>query len=160
MPWNVVDPEITLNNELPLFAEFVSGYFQHGNLSTRNADVLNFQAHGFSLRPPSVYSIAAAGRASIIELTDSVKLDIPLQFFLSQALASYETLYDKNVLSTLPNMKTFLFCGEHSPAFAIHTAWEVQNDDLAHGGGFIKVKILNGLLNHLVCLLPQFVDIY
>lgn len=93
--------------------------------------------------------MVAAGRGSIIEPTESAKLDIPYQFFLPQLLASYQALYDKNISSTLPNLKNFLFSGEHSPAFSVHAAWEVQDDDQAHGGGFIKVKLLSNL-HHLV----------
>lgn len=146
-PMNVIDKTIPKKSEIPFFVWWVSSYFQHGDLSKRSHEELEYHAPGFN-RPPTVYSLASADRLSVVESGAALKADVPYQVFLRpQFLASYNSLFSKELKDLLPNLKAFLISGEHSAAFSPSTAWMVQDHDKEHGGGFIKAKILRGF-NH------------
>jgi pimeloyl-ACP methyl ester carboxylesterase len=149
VPWTIFDVTIPERYEIALFAEWVAGYFQHGDLSTRNADVLSFLPHGFNLRPPTVYSIARANRSSIMDLSDNSKLEIPYQLnFIPQLLVQYEYLYTPEFKALFPNTKNFFIGCEQTASFGPITTWKIQDDDKAAGGGFIKAKLIPGI-NHM-----------
>lgn len=135
---------------MPFFAWWVSSYFQHGDLSTRDSDELQFHVPGFNLRPPTVYDIVSAGRQSILETGPPAKTDIPYQiYFFPQFLASYNAIYSEEIRALYPNLKVFFIGGEHSAAYGPATTWMIQDHDKEHGGGFIKAKLLKGI-NHFV----------
>lgn len=103
-----------------------------------------------------MYDIVAAGRGSVIEIEDSTKLEIPFQVnFGAQLSASFQAIYSKDLYAVIPNLKNFYIGGEHTLGFGPFTVWAVQDDDKAHGGGFITAKILSGI-NHMVRLLLGF----
>lgn len=154
-PLTAVDPTIPEDSELPMFTEFVAGYFQHGNLSTRDPDVLEFYDHSFNLPPPSVYNMTASGHGDILVFSEPAKRDVTLQLnFVPQLLASYKALYTKELYETLPNLKNFFFGAEHTAGYGPLATWLVEEDDEAHGGGFIKAKLVSGI-NHMVCFIPD-----
>lgn len=147
LPLTAFDQTILEDAEIPFFAWWVSAYFQHGDLSTREHEVLQYQVPAFNLRPPTAYSLSSAGRISVIESGSPAKTDIPYLSLSAQLLASYNAVYSKEARDLLPNMKVFLLSGENSPAFAPSTTWMVEDHDKQHGGGFIRAKMLKEI-NH------------
>jgi len=148
VPWNLVDQTIPEKIEMPFFAWWTTAYFEHDDLSDRTGSGLEYHAPSYKLRPPTVYSIAAAGRLDILELEAPAKTDVPYQiYFFPQYQALYSSLYSKETRDLFPNMKVFYFGCENTVSFGPSTTWMIEDHDKEHGGGFIKAKLVKGI-NH------------
>lgn len=135
---------------MPFFAWWISSYFEHSDVHGRDHDKLEYHVPAFK-RPPTVYSLAAADRLSVIESGTPAKTDIPYQiFFYGQFLNGYNALFSEETRKKLlPNMQVFFFGCEHTASYGASTTWMVQDHDKEHGGGFIKAKLIKGI-NHFV----------
>ncbi|KXN81409.1 hypothetical protein AN958_04729 [Leucoagaricus sp. SymC.cos] len=148
-PFHLIDQTIPESAEMSFFVWWVTAYFQHGDLSLQSYDELAFHVPGFSLRPPTIYSIASAGRLDdIVESGAPSKVDLTFQInFGAQLLANYNAIYSNEIRVLFSNMMVFFMSGEHSPAYGPSTTWVVEDRAREHKGGFIKTKMLKGA-NH------------
>ena len=58
-------------------------------------------------------------------------------------------LFNKTIRAALPLMKVLEFAGDITANFGIVALWQIEDDDAAAGGGFVKAEFLNGT-NHFV----------
>lgn len=137
-----------------MFTQWVTSYFQHGDLSTGDTDVLSFIVPSIH-RAPSIYNMSAA---EIAEIVDEGVPEVSSLFTLqAQELANYrKACFDKNIREKLPKMKITMFTGDATSSFSIAAYWQMQEDDKAHGGGLIHFRLISGA-NHFVCILLTYI---
>ncbi|EKM49711.1 uncharacterized protein PHACADRAFT_188757 [Phanerochaete carnosa HHB-10118-sp] len=154
MPPKAWSPHIdtTVPQELrdPFFGHWISSYFKHGDISTRDLDVLSYIVPG-TFRAPSIYSMSEEQLAKMTYDPPAQTSDLPFMIFCSAAAnASYrKAFFDKDVRAALPGMMVAVIMGDATSALSLAAYFAVQNDDDALGGGFVRFKELHGT-NHFV----------
>lgn len=139
------------NIRLPAFGQWVTAYFDHGDLSTHDLDqlswVLSSQSH-----VPTVYNIPVQQWNTMVRLGDDAATDLPfLGTFQNQLSRTYQkAFFDTSIAGIFPNMKRSYLVGDKTAAFAFAGLWAVQNDVKTLGGVIpINFKMLEGT-NHFV----------
>ncbi|KAF8665758.1 hypothetical protein AX16_000206 [Volvariella volvacea WC 439] len=147
----LIDASIPQETQLPFFAQWITAYFKHGDITKRDPSLLSFVVPD-PLRIPSIYKMSEFETSKIIN-EDAVKLGDGIFALLnSQLLAAYhKAYYDQSIRSLLNQMHIWMVTGDATPPLSISTMWSIQDDELARGsiGDFIKYKILKGK-NHFV----------
>lgn len=145
-----VDTSIPADLRQPAFVQWITSYFQHGDLSTRDPNVLSFVLPAI-FRPPSVFNMSVAQLAAMTNTTPAAGSDALLIANLQpQLLASYrQALFDPAVRAALPLMTATELTGDVTAEFGIVAFWQIQDDDAAAGGGRVRFKLLHGV-NHFV----------
>jgi hypothetical protein len=143
------DTSMLATAQYSAFVQWVSSYFQHGDLSTRDPDVLSYVTPSI-IRPPSIFNMSQAEYDSIIDIGPNPTLDLHL-LGLAPSLEPVfrKATFDKALRSLLPNMKTSFVTGDLSTSFALYALFIFQNENDAAGGDFIKFEVVPGV-NHFV----------
>ncbi|KAG6839796.1 hypothetical protein C0991_011599 [Blastosporella zonata] len=144
--WNpLLDPHIPDAHRLALFNLWVGGYFDHGDISKRDAD-------GLSWVYPSLDHIPTAFRMSLAQREDVTCFGevgfSDLQYavhFTEQFKASYSKVaYDPETLKIFPALKSLALFGEMSGGFAITCLWAIEDELKEKGASALKVKSIPG----------------
>ncbi|KAI0666401.1 hypothetical protein C8Q78DRAFT_984281 [Trametes maxima] len=145
-----IDQSIPAELRGKFFTQWITSYFKHGDLSTRDLDTLSYVVPA-TFRAPSIYGIPDADLARIVYDPPGSGSDMLFMVFsAAQINAAYKkAVFDKGVRTLLPKLKVFAFTGDVTCPFSIPAFWALQDDDKAHGGGFIETKIVEGI-NHFV----------
>ncbi|KAI1787182.1 hypothetical protein LXA43DRAFT_1030311 [Ganoderma leucocontextum] len=145
-----IDTSIPENYRQPGFVQWITAYFQHGDLSTRNVDVLEFIQPSIA-HVPSVFTMT---QAQLDGMTDVAAADTGDTFIVGYSQAALlpiykKAFYDETVRAAFPLMKALEFAGDITANFGIVALWQIEDDNTAAGGGFVTSKILTGT-NHFV----------
>ncbi|THH21249.1 hypothetical protein EW146_g258 [Bondarzewia mesenterica] len=144
-----IDTSIPSDVRVPAFAQWVTAYFQHGNLSTRDPNVLSYVLPA-TFRTPSIFNMSQSQFQSIVDTGVNPVIDSQLIALAPQLLESYEGAnYNTTIRSLLPKMKNWFVTGDVSAAFGPYALWLVQNDNDAAGGGLVNFKVIHGV-NHFM----------
>ncbi|KAI0644105.1 hypothetical protein C8Q79DRAFT_1002086 [Trametes meyenii] len=146
--WPLLDTSIPASTQGPALVQWLTAYFQHGNLSTRDPGVLSLVLPSIT-RPPTVFNMTPSQLEGMTNLAPVAGSDGLLILNCAPQLeASYRAaLFDTTVRAALPNMRASLIVGDASVQFGIVGFWAVQADDEAAGGGFVQFHLIHGL-NH------------
>ncbi|KAI0644096.1 hypothetical protein C8Q79DRAFT_913914 [Trametes meyenii] len=146
--WPQLDSSIPAALQGPASVQWLTSYFQHGNLSTRDPSILSYIVPDIA-RPPSVFNMTKAQVAQMTNLGPIAGSDGLLIVNCASLLeASYrKALFDRTVRAALPRMKVSLLVGDVSLAFSLVGLWTVQEDDEAAGGAFVRSRLVHGI-NH------------
>ncbi|KZT03859.1 uncharacterized protein LAESUDRAFT_738141 [Laetiporus sulphureus 93-53] len=130
-----------------MFTPWITSYFNHGDLSTRNRDVLSYIVPSLD-RIPSIYNMSAEERREIVD--ESVDHMSAMFVCMPQAVARYRrACFDRSLRALLPKMKVWCFTGDATSWSQIDAFWLIEKDNADRGGGFINFKVLPGL-NHFM----------
>ncbi|KAI0028382.1 Alpha/Beta hydrolase protein [Vararia minispora EC-137] len=135
--------------KLPLFAQWISAYFDHPDLSARTEAGLEFFVP--SLRtPPSIWTRPDA-LAPALDVGEPAQVDVATAEGMAEQLATaYDAaLFDPAIRAALPRMRVRYFVGTRTPAFFIHYFWGVQDKADGFGRGLVDFKIVEGA-NHFI----------
>ncbi|THH12476.1 hypothetical protein EW146_g7663 [Bondarzewia mesenterica] len=135
---------------VPAFTQWITGYFQHGDLSKRDLNDLSYVLHA-TFRPPTIFNMSAEQYKDIVSEGPNAAVDTPFMVnFIPQLLASYrKTCYDGSVRTSLPKMKVWFLTGDMTASLGPAALWAVEDDDKERGGGFVTCKMIPGA-NHFV----------
>ncbi|GJE99278.1 alpha/beta hydrolase [Phanerochaete sordida] len=141
----VIDESIPMHLRVPFFANWISAYFAHGDVSTRDPDAVEYVVPS-PARAPSIYNMSDAQREVIIRAESAWTSEFPFMvLFERQFYAAYQrAAFDKTVRDRLPKMKVLALVGGSSASFAFTALFKMQEEDHARGGGNINFHILKG----------------
>ncbi|KAH9931957.1 Alpha/Beta hydrolase protein [Fomitopsis serialis] len=112
--------------------QWLTAYFDHGDLSTRDK----------SPRAPTIYNMSAEERTAMIEPVK--ELPIMLGMFPSALSAFRKACFDSDVRSLLPEMKVWHLGCDAAPSFGIAAYFDILADHEANGGGLINFRMIPG----------------
>ena len=135
----------------PFFSHWITSYFKHGDLTTRDPKAISYVVPTTS-RAPTIYSMSGAELARTIYEPSAFGSDMAFMIFCAPQIAAtyHKAVFDKAVRALMPKMKVVVFSGDETASFSIPSQWAIEDDDKAAGGGFVSVKWVAGF-NHLVC---------
>ncbi|KAJ6579593.1 hypothetical protein DFH09DRAFT_913087 [Mycena vulgaris] len=145
--WNPLsDTTIPAELRLAAFAQWVTAYFDHANISTRDPDALSWVLTS-PTRTPTLYGIPADHLNAMMRLGDEASTDLPFVFlFANQLLTSYrKAFYDPPTGALFPNMKRSVLCGTKTGALGLAGLWAVEDDQATNGpAAHVTYKLLEG----------------
>jgi len=145
----LVDTTVPENLRLPMFGQWVTGYFDNGDYSKRDLDTLAYVLPSTD-KVPSMFSHQDLGHTTTYG--QEAGLDLPLLFFFPEQLkATFRKAFGGSETAALfPELKTTFVCADRSPSFALAGLWAAQDDLKEAGlGDGIKYKVVNGA-NHFL----------
>lgn len=145
-----IDTTIQESDRDPLFTQWITSYFRHGDLSKRDLDLLTYVVPA-TFRAPSVFTMSDEQIAEIVYQPPASTSDMLFMIrFSEQLLASHrKAFFDKNLRQLVPRMKVWAFTGDSTASFSLPSFWALQEEDEAAGGGRINFKIVKGV-NHFM----------
>lgn len=142
-----MDESIPLQHRRRMGTIWITSYFDHGDLSTRDPSVLSYIVPSVT-RAPSIYSMSPDEFATIVDETVS-ELEV-MAFCGKQSNDNYlKACFDKATRAAVPHLTIHALCGTRGPSFSPAAFWDMQNDDNARGGGHLVYKVIPGA-NHFV----------
>ena len=146
------DNRIRPEDRFKAFDSWVSAYFQHGDISLQDPDVLSW-VEPSTVHPATINNMTMEEQKEIIYTGKGVLDEIPyLQDSLEQFGYAYRKAFlDDGVRTLFPGFKVSFLVGEMSPAFSISSYWKLENDLKETGKPFNIRLILDS--NHFVSLL-------
>ena len=139
-----------MKTRISYMTRWLTSYFAHGDLSTRDLDAVEYVLPSTS-RIPTLWNMSSQEIADIVDEGPHLVADAPLLLnCYPQAAATYKKgTYSAAARALLPKMKIWELMGDATTAVSLCTFWILQDDDAAHGGGFINFKVIPGH-NHFV----------
>lgn len=144
----MVDTTIPKQARLPMFSQWITGYFDHGDYSKRDFDTLAYVLPSTD-RIPTIFDIPPE---EVNDVGQGPELDVPLVvFFTEQLKTTFRQAFSTSETTALfPKLKKIFICADRSPSFALAALWAVQDDLKEIGmGNDINYKIATGA-NHYV----------
>ncbi|PPQ93325.1 hypothetical protein CVT25_014454 [Psilocybe cyanescens] len=144
-----VPPEL----RFPFFAQWVTGYFDHEDLSKRDLNTLSYILPS-SARPGTIYNITKEEFGSIVFTGKEIAMEGPYMLgFGSQLNAAYrKALFDASYTGELfPKVVVSVLAGDQAPAFGIAALWAIQDEARKQGVDSIKFEMSVGA-NHFVSI--------
>jgi hypothetical protein len=135
-----------------LFAQWVTSYFHHGDLTKR--DISAFKLSRFvpaTTHAPTIFKFSPDEFRSFLGGSATTFSELPLALTCLPQFESSSTkaCFGRGVRDLLPNVQIHHLCGDASLAIAIGAMWIIQDIDQHHGGGFINFRMIKGA-NHFV----------
>jgi hypothetical protein len=143
------DPAISVEKKMQMSMNWLSSYFEHSGLLTRDPTSLVIVPS--TTRVPSTCNMSSAEAADIMQIDPYITFDdLFLRNCQHQENVNYKAgLFGRAVRDRLPRMSHWLLIGDAAPAFCVSLLWSIQDDDEAYGGGNVNYKVLPGM-NHFV----------
>jgi hypothetical protein len=136
----------------PMFVQWVTSYFEHRDVMNHDLNALSYFAPS-PHRVPTVFAFPSDDMNNIVGTENNSYPDNLLSAgCLPQLYASFEqACFDKKIRGLLPDVQIHHLCGDMTPAFGVGAAWEAEDLDKRHGGGFIDFRIIKNA-NHFVSI--------
>lgn len=135
---------------LPMFIQWVTGYFKHGDLSTRDLNAISYVVPS-THRVPTIFNIPETDRKEII--FDDAKVFVEYKIMLglpAQLHKAYrKALFSPDIRKLFPSLKIGYLAGTETASFGIDNFWKVQHDAEEAGTDSILFK-LQPNINHFV----------
>lgn len=132
---------------LAAFSQWVTAYFDHGDLSTRDPSQLACIVPS-QTRVPTVYNIPPQQWNDIVRQGEDAATDLAiLGTFQGQLLRTYRKAFFDSDGGIFPGVRRSVVVGERSGAFAFFGMWALLDD--VKGDGGIEVRMVEGI-NHFV----------
>ncbi|KAI0354026.1 hypothetical protein OH77DRAFT_1426430 [Trametes cingulata] len=141
-----IDHSIPAEDRDPLFTQWITSYFKHGDLSTRDPNVLTYVVPA-TFRAPSIFRMSDKEIGKIVHEPPASGSEMLLMHCtVTQINASYKkACFDPSIRRLLPKMKVTAFTGDVTCWCSLSAHWAMEDDDKAHGGGFIDLEIIQGI---------------
>ncbi len=132
---------------------WVTSYFKHGDLSTRDTDVISYWIPARS-RAPSIFNFTDDEYARAVYMPPGDKSEMLFMFFSEPAIQQTykKACFDRSIRASFPGLKIWVLSGDVTSPHGIPAFWSMEDDDAKHGGGFIEFRWVPGA-NHFVRLL-------
>ncbi|KAI0704536.1 hypothetical protein C8Q76DRAFT_779013 [Earliella scabrosa] len=143
----IIDTTLPEDMRYPAFVPYITGYFKHGDLSTRDPDVISYHVPAL-FRCPSAYHMSQEEHDAAVYLPGGPHDTL---FFWMGEASIQETYkkacFDAKTRDRLPGMKIWVLCGDATSPHGIPAFWSMEDDNSANGGGFLNFKWVPGA-NH------------
>lgn len=130
----------------PTFVEWGSSYYVHGDVSTRNAAVLNAR----TLVPGSRSTVSSMSHEELMSVIDMAPADRSELFFLSNpdllTEQMHQAISEVETRALWPNAEVCCVYGDHEPWNVFYGAWEIEKSAKSRGAE-VKFFVLPGT-NH------------
>ncbi|KAI0942664.1 hypothetical protein AcW1_003230 [Taiwanofungus camphoratus] len=145
-----VDTTIPPEARDPVFTRWITAYFTHGDLSTRDPDVLEYVVPA-TFRAPSIYNMSAEQITQIVYERVASTTDLSIMIGLGpHPLATYrKACFDRTIREKVPKMNVWVCTGDVTASFSPPAFWDLQKDNEANGGGLVTFKVIKGV-NHFM----------
>lgn len=146
-----IDTTIPVALQASFFAQWVTSYFTHGDLSKRNPDTLAYILPA-THRVPTIFNISPEEQIEIINEAPNTAVDTPFMIgCISQNNTSFvRACFDEGLRKgLLTRLEVWSICGDQTASFAIPAFWQIQDEDKKRGGGLVKTLMIAGV-NHFV----------
>jgi len=132
------------------FVKWVSSYFTHGDLSTRDPDILNYR-NPSSSREPSVSNMSPEEFNSMVDFAPGERSDsfLSSSFYDDFAQQTQKALFDPTTRALWPNLDVWHVHGDAPSWNPIYAAWEIERQAKAFGEQTVKFSVIKGA-NHFV----------
>jgi hypothetical protein len=140
-----MDMSIPSQHRTPLFAQWVSGYFQHGDLTTRDSNVISVVPS--TSRLPSIWTFTTEEKEDMIEAGPSQELAVAFSTEQQANMIHRQVCFEVNEL--LPKMKHVFVTGDATVAEVIQSWWCMEEECQQHGAENIQFVVVPGA-NHFV----------
>ncbi|KAF9483196.1 alpha/beta-hydrolase [Pholiota conissans] len=146
----IFDVTIPEAPRIQMVAQWITAYFNHGDLTKRDPNALEYVVPATD-KSPSIFNNAQADMEGLECYTQDACLDVPLFAFADQFKAIYrKAIGCAEVMQLFPDLKIAFVVGERSPSFAWVGLWAVQDDQKEIGSTkIIHYKVIPGA-NHLI----------
>lgn len=143
-----IDPFIPADKQSTAFVIWITSYFQHGDLASRDVDVLEYVLPSLS-RAPTIWNMTATERADIIDDGPNLGIDTPFALnFMPQTLAVLRaSAFNKDIRKRFPRLQIWEITGDAAPSFGLNAFWSIQDEATAHSCTDIHFKMIHGI-NH------------
>ena len=142
-----MDESIPLQHRRRMGTIWITSYFDHGDLTSRDPSVLSYIVPSIT-RAPTIYNMSPEEFSTIVDETVS-ELEV-MAFCGKQSNDNYlKVCFDKATRLAVPHLSIHALCGTKGPSFSPAAFWDMQNDDNTRGGGHINFKVIPGT-NHFV----------
>ncbi|KAL5529821.1 hypothetical protein ACEPAG_5808 [Sanghuangporus baumii] len=146
----LTDATIPDNQRILFYLPWITAYFDHGDLQSRDLDAISYSYYAPSVHhAPTIYNISAK---EIDELFFNKPLDYEHALILAtlaKANAVYRKACDDQVfLEMLPKMIMSVLVGDATCSFSLNALFSIQNDNEEENGR-IHFNIVPGL-NHFI----------
>lgn len=147
-----IDPFIPSELQSRAFTIWITSYFKHGDLSSRDTDEIEYVLPA-TTRAPSIWNMSTSEFDRIVEEEPNDEYDVPIALnLIPQVGEAYrQAVYWSTTKARLPSMKTWNITGDSTASFSIAARWSLEDDDEARGGNHVNYKWMEGL-NHFVRL--------
>ncbi|KAG5351270.1 hypothetical protein C0989_007164 [Termitomyces sp. Mn162] len=144
----LLDTYVPEGLRLGAFGQWVTGYFDHGDLAKRDLSSLSWVLPSSS-PIPTFFQIPAEKFAEAARYGSDGFSDLPyMVHFMAQFKAAYrKVINDPETLNIFPSLKPVLLVGEKSGAFAIAGMWAAEDDQKVVGGSQLKINLVTNI-NH------------
>ncbi|TFK22663.1 hypothetical protein FA15DRAFT_671277 [Coprinopsis marcescibilis] len=145
------DESMPLEDRVPFTIQWLTSYWDHGNIEQRNESSLSYIVPT-TAQVPSIFSMHNHLPSILVPgpFTATGSDWFTLTNLGPQLLETYRrACFSAEVRELFPHLKIWELVGDLSGAFAIDAYWKTQDDDQAAGGGHINFNVLNGT-NHFV----------
>ncbi|KAG6825948.1 hypothetical protein H0H92_001758, partial [Tricholoma furcatifolium] len=145
-----LDTYIPEHLRLAAFAQWSTGYFDHGDLKKRDPGALSWVLPA----PHQVPTVFLPRIKRTLCAADSMGLVISLTYmihFVGQSKAAYrKVINDPETFKLFPNLKPVLLVGGCSGAFAIARLWAVEDDqkEMGSSSSSLTIRFVQGI-NHM-----------
>lgn len=144
------------------FLSWSSAYFEHGDLSKRSLDEIQYIVPSLKYTP-SIYTTTAAEREEMIEMQPADYFEIAYlhKHFPERKKLYRGALFDREYRNKYsPLAKITVATGELTHSFEISGHWQMEDDDKSFGGGHVDYWKWLPHANHLVRRHPHSAVLY
>ena len=123
----------------PFFSHWISSYFAHGDLSTRDPKAISYVVPS-TARAPAIYGMSDAELARSVYEPSAFGSDMAFMIFSAPQVAAVykKAVFDKGLRALVPRMRVVVFSGDSTASFSIPSQWAVEDDDKAAGGSSLS----------------------
>jgi hypothetical protein len=116
----------TSENRVTRFAHWVSSYFAHGDLSTRDVRILQFKDPNEDKKSISA-TLSLEKLNSLVDYNAPARSDFLFRAFDTQLFSqTCKVLFDPETRSQWPNLVIWVLYCDSSPGLVVSAAWELE----------------------------------
>lgn len=145
-----IDTFIPAEKQNAAFTIWLTSYFQHGDLSTRDLNILEYVLPALS-RAPTIWNMTANDVAEIIDEGPNLSIDTPfgLNFMPQMSAILNASTFDNSIKARFPRLQIWELTGELAPSFGLAAFWSMQDEAEAKGLNDLHFRLIPGI-NHFV----------
>ncbi|KAF4596297.1 hypothetical protein EYR40_008016 [Pleurotus pulmonarius] len=143
-----VDQAIPAEKRSTAATIWLTSYFNHGDLGSRDPDVLEYVLPAL-FRVPTIWCMTAKELSEIIEEAPSDDVDFPfmLNCMAQTSAVLQKSAFDEAVKRQFPYLQTWEITGDHTASFGLAAFWNIEDKAKESGQLDIHFRIVPGT-NH------------
>ncbi|EAU83888.2 hypothetical protein CC1G_11982 [Coprinopsis cinerea okayama7 len=142
-----LDASIPPKDIIPFTMQWLTGYFDHGDVSPRDPSALSHVVPSTQF-VPTIYSMHSQISGIAFPAPVAGSDGLLMANLGSQLHANYaKACFSSQIRQLFPHMKVYLITGDMTGAFGVVACWQIQDDDAERGGGKVEFELVLSDLN-------------